>query len=340
MNKVHIQSKASLPKALLKGYSKVIVLVDANTRTHCYGRISSQLPDHGIIEIPAGEQHKNLATCQQVWQQMTAAGIDRHSVLVAIGGGVVGDLGGFCASVFKRGLDFILVPTTLLAMADASIGGKTGIDFGPLKNHLGTFSMPKATWICTEFLSTLPPAELRSGFAEVIKHALISDRQLWNRLRKKPLEKQNLTGLVRHSASFKSRVVGRDPKESGLRKILNFGHTIGHALEGQSLQTSKPLLHGEAIAAGMVMEAHIAWKKKLLKEAEFAEIRNYVLDVFGRVALPAHDNWMEAMRQDKKNKGNRILMALPKSIGKAVFDVPVSEPEIRAAAGDYRSNQI
>lgn len=340
MNKVHIQSKARLPKALLKGYSKVIVLVDANTRVHCYSRISSQLPDHAIIEIPAGEKHKNLATCEQVWRQMTAAGLDRHSVLVAIGGGVVGDLGGFCASVFKRGIDFILLPTTLLAMADASIGGKTGVDFGPLKNHLGTFSMPKTTWICTEFLSTLPPAELRSGFAEVIKHALISDRQRWNQLRKKPLEKQNLTGLVRHSASFKSRVVSRDPKEAGLRKILNFGHTIGHALEGQSLQTSKPLLHGEAIAAGMVMEAHIAWKKRLLKEAEFTEIRSYVLDVFGRVALPATDNWIEAMRQDKKNKGNRILMALPKSIGKAVFDVPVSEQEIRSAAGDYRSDQI
>jgi 3-dehydroquinate synthase len=339
MNKVHIQSRARLPKALLKGYSKVIVLVDANTRKYCYNRISNQLPEHGIIEIPAGEKHKNMATCQQVWQQMTEAGVDRHSVLVAIGGGVVGDLGGFCASVFKRGIDFILVPTTLLAMADASIGGKTGIDFGQLKNHLGTFSMPKATWICTEFLDTLPPAELRSGFAEVIKHALVSDRKLWNRLRKKSLEKQNLTELVKHSANFKSKVVGRDPKEAGLRKILNFGHTIGHALEGQSLQSSNPLLHGEAIAAGMVMEAHIAWKKKLLKEAEFAEIRSYILDVFGRVTLPASDNWMEAMRQDKKNRGNRILMALPKSIGKAVFDVPVSEPEIRAAAGDYRSDQ-
>lgn len=340
MNKVHIQSAVRLPKILFRGYSKVAVLADANTRAHCYERVRGQLPAHTLIVIPAGERHKNLATCQQVWQQMTEAGLDRHAVLVAIGGGVVGDLAGFCASTYKRGIECILIPTTLLAMADASIGGKTGIDFGAFKNHLGTFAQPRMTWIVTGFLDTLPSAELRSGFAEVVKHALISDRNLWHRLREKPLAKHNFTALVKHSVALKSHVVQEDPRESGLRKILNFGHTIGHALEGYSLGTPSPLLHGEAIAAGMVIEAFIAWKKRLLKETEFAEIRDYVLEVFGKISLVDEGEWLKALKQDKKNKGNRILMALPKSIGKAVFDVPVSEQEIRAAAGAYRGIQI
>jgi 3-dehydroquinate synthase len=340
MNTISIASKPRLPKTLFRGYSKLAVLVDENTEAFCYGLVRNQLPSHKLIVIPAGEKNKNLLTCEYVWQEMTSAGLDRHAVLVAIGGGVVCDLGGFCASTYKRGIDFMLLPTTLLSMADASIGGKTGVDFGPYKNHLGTFALPKATMIITDFLRTLPKPELRSGFAEVIKHALISDRTLWNQLRKKPLAKHNLIALIRHSVAFKSRVVQRDPKEAGLRKILNFGHTVGHALEGQSLQTQKPLLHGEAIAAGMVMESYIAWKKRLLKESEYHEIRSYILGVFGKIELPPDGDWMVALRQDKKNKGNTILMALPKSIGKALFDVSVSEPEIRAAAGDYRGYQI
>lgn len=339
MNTISIVSKARVPKTLFRGYSKLAVLVDVNTEAYCYGLVRNQLPSHKLIVIPAGEKNKNLLTCEYVWQEMTAAGLDRHAALVAIGGGVVCDLGGFCASTYKRGIDFILLPTTLLSMADASIGGKTGIDFGSFKNHLGTFALPRITYIITEFLHTLPKPELRSGFAEVIKHAMISDRKLWNQLRKKPLAKHNLIGLIRHSVAFKSHVINRDPREAGLRKILNFGHTIGHALEGQSLQTQKPLLHGEAIAAGMVMESYIAWKKRLLKESEYHEIRGYILGVFGKIELAPDRDWMEALGQDKKNKGNKILMALPKSIGKALFDVSVSEPEIRAAAGDYRNYQ-
>lgn len=339
MNKVYIQSKPKLPKSLLRGYSRVAVLADENTRKHCYERIRHQLPDHQLMVIPAGESYKNLDTCQSVWQQMTKAGLDRHAVLVAIGGGVVGDLGGFCASIYKRGIDFILLPTTLLAMADASIGGKTGVDFGPLKNHLGTFSMPRTTWIITDFLQTLPGPELRSGFAEVIKHTLIGDRRLWNKLKGIPLEKQDFNQLVRHSVAFKSRVVAKDPKEAGLRKILNFGHTIGHALEGYALSSGRPLLHGEAIAAGMVMESYVAWKKKLVTRVVFDEVRVYVNKVFGRIDIPLEDSWIEGIRQDKKNKGTRILMALPKSLGKAVFDVSVSEAEIRAAVENYRNDQ-
>lgn len=325
---------------MLKAYSAIAVLADETTRYHCYERVKAQFPAHRLIVIPTGERHKNLDTCKSVWQQMTDARLDRHSLLIAIGGGVVGDLGGFCASTYKRGLDFILVPTTLLAMADASVGGKTGIDFGPYKNHLGTFQLPRATWIATHFLHTLPKAELRSGFAEVIKHALLSDRALWDSLRSRPLEKQDMVALVKHSVAFKSAVVRKDPRESGLRKVLNFGHTIGHALEGYMLQTEKPLMHGEAVAAGMVMEAHVARGKKLLKSEELEEIRDYVFGVFGKVDLPFDPKWMDGVAQDKKNRGSVIQMALPRKIGKAVFDVAVSMTEIRAAAANYREAQM
>lgn len=340
MSTVLIQRVPKFPRAFFKAYTSVAVLTDETTRFHCYERVKSQLPTHRLIVIPTGERHKNLDTCSSVWKQMTEAGLDRHSLLVVIGGGVAGDLGGFCASVFKRGIDFLLVPTTLLSMSDSSIGGKTGIDFGPLKNHLGAFAMPKATWIATAFLETLPRSELRSGFAEIIKHAILSDSNLWNALRKKTLEKQDWPRLIKHSTTFKTMVVKKDPKESGLRKILNFGHTVGHALEGYALESEKPLPHGEAVAAGMVMESYIAWKKNLLKESEFGEIKEFILEVFGKVPVPGDESWMEAIRQDKKNKGKEVLMALPRGIGKAVFDIPVSAAEIRAAAANYRRNQM
>lgn len=340
MTAILIQRQPRFPRAFFKAYSSMAVLVDETSRYHCYERVKHQLPEHRLIVLPSGEQHKNLDSCRSVWNQMTEASLDRHSLLLVIGGGVVGDLGGFCASTYKRGIDFVLVPTTLLSMADASVGGKTGIDFGPLKNHLGTFSMPKATWIATEFLTTLPRAELRSGFAEVVKHAILSDRALWTSLRKKPLERHDWPSLVKHSVAFKTSVVKKDPHERGLRKILNYGHTIGHALEGHALASEKPIPHGEAVAAGMVMEAFIAWKKKLLKESEFKEIQGYILSVFGQADVPEDDVWMAAMSQDKKNKGKEIRMALPRRIGKAVVDVPVSAAEIRAAAENYRKRQI
>jgi len=337
MNALRIQSLPKIPKALLKGYSDLAVLVDENTLLHCYDRVKDQLPQHALIVIPPGEAFKNLNTCIKVWQEMTDAGIDRHGALIAIGGGVIGDLGGFCASTFKRGLCSVLLPTTLLAMVDASVGGKTGVDFGPFKNHIGTFAPPKTIWICTDFLQTLPGTELRSGFAEIIKHALISDRDLWNQIRRKPLETQDFKKLVRHSVDFKSRIVKKDPRENGLRKILNYGHTVGHAIEGLAMMTGVPVLHGEAIAAGMVIEGHIALQKKLLSEAELSQVAAYILSVFGRITIPPVEELLPGISQDKKNKGKKILMALPKGIGKAVFDIAVNEQEIRMGISYYRS---
>ncbi len=321
-----------------KSYSKIGVLMDVNTEKHCYPLLKSALPAHDIIIIEAGEEHKNLESCKQVWDNLTQLHFDRHSLLLILGGGVIGDLGGFCAATFKRGIDFALLPTTLLAQVDASVGGKLGIDFQQYKNHIGVFCEPVATLICSTFLNSLPERELRSGFAEVIKHCLISDGQMWDVLRKKPLATQDWNVLIPHSVAFKKEVVETDPKESGLRKILNFGHTVGHAVESYFLDSGNRIFHGEAIAVGMICESFIGWKKNLLTKEELEEISAYLKQVYPTVTLPSvRKPILELMSQDKKNKGNRILMALTKGIGQAVWDVEVSAEEIDASLDYYQS---
>jgi 3-dehydroquinate synthase len=340
MAEVKIQKAATFNKTTLKKYSRLSVLVDENTKELCYEQLRGKLPDHKLIQVPAGEAQKNLHTCQLIWQGLTDQQLDRHSLLLVIGGGVLGDMGGFCAATFKRGIDFMLVPTTLLAQVDASIGGKLGIDFGPYKNHIGVFKEPVTTLIATDFLKTLPERELRSGFAEVIKHCLIADKKMWTSIRTRSLSRQDWLGLVRHSVKIKSVITRKDPKEKGLRKILNFGHTIGHAIEGNSLASGNRLFHGEAIAAGMVLESFIASKKRLLTAVDLKSITGYILSVFGKVEIPRDDRWMQIIAHDKKNRRNSILMALPKGIGKAVWDVPVSEREIRESVEFYAGCQI
>src|SRR5262245_40861755 len=200
-----------------KKYSNLSVLVDENTHKHCYPILQHTLPPHRVIQVKSGEEYKNLETCQLIWQAMTDQALDRHAALIVIGGGVLGDMGGFCAATYKRGIDFILISTTLLAQVDASIGGKLGIDFQHFKNHIGIFQHPALTILHSGFLKTLPPSELRSGFAEIIKHILISDPKLWQEIRKNTPDKQNLDKLVRHSVAFKASVVEQDPKEKELR---------------------------------------------------------------------------------------------------------------------------
>jgi 3-dehydroquinate synthase len=320
-----------------KKYSSIAVLTDSNTHKLCYPIVESTLPSHSIIVIEAGEEHKNLDTCRIVWEKLTEHKLDRHSLLVIIGGGVIGDLGGFCAATYKRGIDFVLMPTTLLAQVDASVGGKLGIDFLHFKNHIGVFCEPVATLISPAFLKTLPHRELRSGFAEVIKHSIISDKQMWNTISKKKLEEQDWDELIPHSVSFKKSVVESDPKERGLRKILNFGHTIGHAVESYFLETENRLFHGEAIAIGMITEAFIAKRKNLISKDELAQIESYLLEIYPKSPLPASDKIIALMLQDKKNKGNKILMALPDGIGKAKWDIEVNEEEIVDALNYYVS---
>jgi 3-dehydroquinate synthase len=321
-----------------KSYSKIGVLMDINTEKFCYPLLKDSLPIHDTIIIQAGEEHKNLEACQQVWEAITQIHFDRHSLLLILGGGVIGDLGGFCAATFKRGIDFVLLPTTLLAQVDASVGGKLGIDFQTYKNHIGVFCEPVATLISPAFLNSLPERELRSGFAEIIKHCLISDRAMWDVIRKKTLAAQDWNVLIPHSVAFKKQVVETDPKESGLRKILNFGHTVGHAVESYFLNSDNRIFHGEAIAIGMICESFIGLKKSLITEAELQEISTYIKDIYPKVSLPAVRNpIVELMSQDKKNKGNRILMALTKGIGQAGWDVEVSAEEIEASLDYYQS---
>lgn len=328
---------------LQKGdYKKIAVLTDENTLTHCYPLIQPHLPEHAVITINSGEENKTLQTCEQIWAQMTDLAMDRHAVLIVLGGGVLGDMGGFCAATYKRGIDFILLPTTLLAMADASIGGKLGIDFRHFKNHIGLFKEPVLTLIYSEFLKTLPKNELRSGFAEVIKHALISDRTLWNEIRSKSLEEQPWDVLLRHSAGFKSSVVQQDPTEKGLRKILNAGHTIGHALESHFLKTGNRILHGEAVAAGLVAEAFIAKNQKLITDEELGQIATYILKLYGKLEFsePEYVKIAALCIQDKKNRGNTVLAVLPEGIGKARWDCAISEEDIVGALAFYRTIQI
>ena len=321
-----------------KVYSKMGVLMDENTRQHCYPLVRKTLPDHHSIEVLAGEENKTLATCSTVWSRLTELGFDRHSLLIVVGGGVLGDLGGFCAATYKRGIDFLLLPTTLLAQVDASVGGKLGIDFLHYKNHIGLFQEATATLIGTDFLKTLPKREIRSGFAEIIKHCLISDQAMWDIIRDKDMDHQDWQSLTRHSVKFKSSIVKEDPKEAGLRKILNFGHTVGHAVESYFLTKGNRIFHGEAIAIGMICESFIGQTKGMISEEELAQISSYIKSVYGKIALPVQtESILDLMAQDKKNKGDKILLALPKGIGKAVWDVEASNKEIVDSFGYYAS---
>ncbi len=320
--------------------SNIFVIVDENTKQHCYPIFQSRFEHpHQCIEIKAGEQHKNLSTCAVVYDQLLKFGADRHSLCINLGGGVIGDLGGFCASTFMRGFDFIQIPTTVLAQVDASVGGKLGVDFQGVKNMVGLFNHPEMVFIEVGFLKTLPGDELRSGYAEIIKHAIIYDRKLWQELCAKETWSDNINqAIIQWSVDIKSRVVAQDFKEGGIRKILNYGHTIGHAVETLSFDTEKPLLHGEAIAIGMICEAHIAWQLGLLEAPALDGITEYIVGIYGNQAEYLEDilKTMDLMKHDKKNKGNQILASLPSHIGHYTYDVAIDQALVENAFMYYR----
>lgn len=321
-----------------KQYSKICVIADENTEKHCYPLISSILPKAHLIRIPSGEENKTLSTCEKIWKQMTDLQLDRKALIINLGGGVIGDMGGFCAATYKRGIDFIQIPTTLLSQVDASVGGKLGIDFQSFKNHIGVFKEPLAVLIDTAFLKSLPLAELRSGFAEVIKHCLIADEKKWNEIRKTSFDSLNWNDLVQHSIVIKTKITEEDPLEKGLRKVLNFGHTIGHAVESYFLNIpDKKLLHGNAIAVGMVAESYIAWKKDFINEEEMQMIKTYLLSIYGKVVIFDFDieKIIPLTLQDKKNESGAIQCSLLEKIGKANYNIPVSLKEIREAINFY-----
>lgn len=331
-------ASGSLKDFLAKNhYSSIAVLVDENTKKHCYPMVKDVLPDHLLIEIESGETHKNLSTCSNIWEQLTNERFDRNSLLINLGGGVIGDMGGFCARTYKRGINFINIPTTLLAQVDANVGGKLGIDFFSFKNHIGLFSDPDMIIIDQTFLKTLPHQELKSGFAEVIKHHLIADGDHWQQLKEVSFDKLNFEELVPHSVNIKQSIVDEDPTEKGKRKILNFGHTIGHAVESYLLDSDRSILHGEGVALGMICEAYIAEKKEILSGKDTEEIISYLTRLYNKIDLRLED--LKEIRllagQDKKNKGNRILAALISKIGSAVWDQEITSDEIQDALEFY-----
>lgn len=326
-----------------QSFSTVAVLVDENTEKFCFPLLQKYLPSHHLIKIKSGEEEKHLETCVYIWDRMTALNMDRHSLLINLGGGVIGDMGGFCAATYKRGIRFIQIPTTLLSQVDASIGGKLGIDFKHFKNHIGVFKDPEKVIIYTPFSKTLPYAEMRSGFAEITKHCLIADKGKWEIIKNKPFEKQDLTDLVSHSIGVKSKIVEEDPFEKNIRKALNFGHTIGHAVESYFLdQPAKRLLHGEAIAIGMICESYISYKRSLISKEELAEIDLFLRSIYASVNI-SETTFKEIISltvQDKKNKDSKVLGALLDGIGRIKINVELTSSLIEDSLNYYNSKGI
>jgi 3-dehydroquinate synthase len=323
-----------------KNPTKIAVLVDENTSEHCFSLIQEVVPAAIIVQIESGEENKTLTTCQFIWQKLTDHQFDRKALLINLGGGVIGDMGGFCAATYKRGISFVQIPTTLLSQVDASVGGKLGIDFYGFKNHIGVFKVPDEVIIDTLFLKTLHTRELRSGFAEIIKHCLIADSQKWEELTAIAYQSQNWDNLVAHSIGVKDKITLADPFEAGLRKILNFGHTIGHAIETHFLQdANKKLLHGEAIAIGMICEAYLSLERGYLEPQELDALVQYILSIYGKVKIEDAD--IEALiphtMQDKKNESNTILASLLEEIGKANYNISLTEEDIERSIYYYNS---
>ena len=323
--------------------SKIFLLADKHTNECCTPIVLSVLATDiplEIIEIEAGEPHKHIDTCTQVWYALSELGADRKSLLINIGGGVVTDLGGFVASTYMRGIPFINIPTSLLAMVDASVGGKTGVDLGALKNLVGVINNPKGVLIYPDFLATLPTEELRSGMAEMFKHGLISDEGYWHKMcNLSELTEAHLGSLIYESVVIKNEVVTQDPTEKGLRKTLNYGHTLGHAIESYCLQNPnrERLLHGEAIAIGMVLATYLSVKELGFSMDKCDQVKAVLGEYFKKQDFTYEEitDICQLMRFDKKNVGGNVHFVLLEAIGKPKIDCIVPYEEIYKAFEYY-----
>lgn len=323
--------------------STLFVLGDENTLRHALPELLAHVPalrDAETIGVAAGEASKSLGVCQEIWQHLTVRAADREALLINLGGGVVTDLGGFVAGAYKRGIRCMHVPTTLMGMVDAAIGGKTGIDLGGVKNLVGVFHDPLGVYVHGPFLRSLGKRELLNGVAEMIKHGLVRDADHYESLREAPLHDLDaLTPLVQRSAAIKAEVVKADPRESGLRKLLNFGHTIGHGIEAYSWEGGqRALLHGEAVALGMIAEAWLSWRQGLLPRAACDRIADHLLSLYKPYALQGdeHHRVIELMRNDKKNSGGQFRFTLLTGIGSARTDAVVTAAQVQEALEYYR----
>lgn len=308
--------------------SKTIVLCDTNTVSLCLPKLQGliSLRDFETVVIPSGESNKTIGTCEIVWNKLTGLNIDRKTLVINLGGGVVTDLGGFAVSCYKRGIDFINIPTTLLAMVDASTGGKTGVDFGALKNHIGLFSEPLFTWVHSDFLQTLSEREYLSGASEMLKHGIIASKTHFESVRS---NMKNLSSFIPDSVSIKQQIVAKDPTEKGLRKVLNFGHTLGHAIESYYLNSESQLTHGESIAIGMQMEAYLSTLFCGLSEVNLEQITKTFRSHYPNITIEreAYDGIINLMLQDKKNERGSIRF-----VGIKDFETPIYDIEVNTSA--------
>lgn len=325
----------------LKGFSKVVIITDRHIAKLFLGKIRKSLPlkTESII-LPAGEKEKNIITVQEIWTKLSEFQCDRKTLVVNLGGGVICDVGGFAASTFMRGLDFINIPTTLLSQVDASVGGKTAINFLGIKNLIGTFQQPVGIVIDIQTLTTLPKREFISGFAEIIKLGLIRNNKLFTLVTSKnPLEfnSQELMKIIVQSIKMKAKIIEHDQTEKKLRKILNFGHTIGHAIEALSLKSQRPLLHGEAVFFGMLAEAKISNLSGLMSDKDFRLVQKKI----SQIELPSIDHFsnfesiLEKIQSDKKNLNGKTNWTLLHGFGHAVIDQNVETSIIKKALKNY-----
>lgn len=324
-------------------YSSIFILVDEHTNDFCLPKFLPNLATEiaiEIIEIEAGEGIKNITTCVEIWSILSELGADRKSLIINLGGGVITDIGGFIASTFKRGIDFINVPTTLLGMVDASIGGKNGVDLGNLKNQIGVINVPKMLLIDTNFLETLSQREMRSGLAEMLKHGLIYDKKYWEEfLNLSKIDFADFDALIYRSIEIKNEIVKQDPTENGIRKALNFGHTLGHGIESCFLESETPLLHGEAIAIGMILESYISKEKGLLSNEDFHQIKYTITTIFEPHNFTENDVQaiQDLLIHDKKNEYGKVQFALLDGIGKTAINQSVENELIISSFKDYKS---
>lgn len=325
-----------------KKYSSIFLLVDENSLEHCYPIFISLLKvekNIEVIEIKSGEIHKNLETCLNVWNELTKQDADRKSLLISLGGGVITDLGGFVASTYKRGIDFVNIPTTLLSMVDASIGGKTGVDLGVVKNQIGMFANPELVIVDQHYLATLDEREKCSGMAEIMKYGLIYDHKVLHHL--KDFNNLNINYLVHRSIEIKNEIVLQDPKENNLRKILNFGHTLGHAIESYFLESEikENLTHGEAIAIGMVCESYLSHKLLQFPKEKVTEVKNIVKSIYKKVTIETNDyqRILNLLKHDKKNTAGQVNFVLLKDYEQYQLDCNASEKLIIKSIEYYNS---
>lgn len=343
---IGIEALSHLPDLLAQiKPSFILILADENSIEHTLPVVKPYLNTKHIVPIhvytiPSGENYKTLETCQQIWQYMLDNNIDRNALIINLGGGMVSDLGGLVAGLYKRGILFINIPTTLLAQVDASIGGKTGVNLHHSKNQIGLFNSPEAVIIDLVFLKTLSTRAFKSGYAEILKHGLIADREYWKtckNIKINELTTTLLTDIIYRSCEIKKSIVQEDAYEIDIRKRLNFGHTVGHALESIYNATTEPLTHGEAVAIGMLIESKLSMTMSMLSQAEFEEIENTILD-FGYIAkiLPVPKSlFLEYLYQDKKNQNKQLKMTLLQGIGKAKENITISEEQLLNACIPY-----